>query len=184
MDELDINTAYTLIRDKLILWIESLIAMLPNLALAILILVVFYFVAKAARNLVGKMLSRVSNNKSLNNLIENIIYIIVIIVGCFIALDVLELEKTVTSLLAGVGVIGLALGFAFQDTAANFVSGIFLAVRSPIDSGDIVQVGDIMGVVQKNQFKSHRNSYFPRYLGRNSQQRCISKPHLQLYPHR
>tara|TARA_B100001109_G_scaffold255864_1_gene261792 strand:+ start:2388 stop:3284 length:897 start_codon:yes stop_codon:yes gene_type:complete len=149
MDELDINTAYTLIRDKLILWIESLIAMLPNLALAILILVVFYFVAKAVRNLVGKMLSRVSNNKSLNNLIENIIYIIVIIVGCFIALDVLELEKTVTSLLAGVGVIGLALGFAFQDTAANFVSGIFLAVRSPIDSGDIVQVGDIMGVVQK-----------------------------------
>ena len=71
------------------------------------------------------------------------------LVGCFIALDVLELEKTVTSLLAGVGVIGLALGFAFQDTAANFVSGIFLAVRSPIDSGDIVQVGDIMGVVQK-----------------------------------
>ena len=70
MDELDINTAYTLIRDKLILWIESLIAMLPNLALAILILVVFYFVAKAVRNLVGKMLSRVSNNKSLNNLIE------------------------------------------------------------------------------------------------------------------
>jgi small-conductance mechanosensitive channel len=43
----------------------------------------------------------------------------------------------------------LALGFAFQDTAANFVAGIFLAVRSPINSGDIVALDDVMGVVKK-----------------------------------
>lgn len=149
MEELDIQEAYNLITNKLEAWLEMLIAMLPNLALALVILIFFYFFARIVKNIIGKMMQRVSSNLSLNHLVENVIYFTVIIIGAFIALDVLELEKTVTSLLAGVGVIGLALGFAFQDTAANFVSGIFLAVRSPINSGDIVQLGDIMGIVQR-----------------------------------
>lgn len=46
--------------------------------------------------------------------------------GLFIILGILQLDKAVTTLLAGVGVVGLALCFAFQDFAANFVSGIIL----------------------------------------------------------
>lgn len=128
---------------------EDFVAMLPNMAMAILVLVAFYFIAKLSKKGTGKMLGSVSGNISLNHLVENIVYFIIIAIGAFVALDILEQEKTVTSLLAGVGVIGLALGFAFQDTASNFVSGIFLAVKSPIDSGDVVQLGDIMGVVSK-----------------------------------
>ncbi len=149
MNEFDIQKAYKLISEKLIHWMEDFVAMLPNMAMAVVVLVAFYFLARLAKKGVSKMLGSVSGNISLNHLIENIIYFIVISIGCFVALDILELEKTVTSLLAGVGVIGLALGFAFQDTAANFVSGIFLAVKSPIDSGDVVQLGDVMGVVSK-----------------------------------
>ena len=145
MNEFDVQKAYELISEKLVHWMEDFVAMLPNMAMAILVLVAFYFIAKLTKKGTGKMLGSVSGNISLNHLVENILYFIVIAVGCFVALDILELEKTVTSLLAGVGVIGLALGFAFQDTAANFVSGIFLAVKSPIDSGDVVQLGDIMG---------------------------------------
>ncbi|MEQ8625273.1 MAG: mechanosensitive ion channel [Vicingaceae bacterium] len=149
MEEFKVEDAYKLVKGKLENWLEGFIAMLPNLAVAILILIVFYFVARFVRKGVSKMLPNISRNKSLNHLIANVVYITVVVIGTFVALEVLELEKTVTSLLAGVGVIGLALGFAFQDTAANFVSGIIMAVRSPINIGDIIESGNVMGVVQR-----------------------------------
>lgn len=70
-------------------------------------------------------------------------------VGLFFALGVLNLDKTVTSLLARVGVIGLALGFAFQDTAANFMAGIFLAVQKAFKVGEVIESNGYMGVVQQ-----------------------------------
>jgi small conductance mechanosensitive channel len=54
----------------------------------------------------------------------------------------------VTSLLAGVGVVGLALGFAFQDIAANFMSGFMMAMRRPFTVGDLVEVGGKRGKVE------------------------------------
>jgi small conductance mechanosensitive channel len=97
--------------------------------------------------MVQRLLVRTTNNQALQNLVVRIVYFAILTVGLFIALGILELDKTVTSLLAGVGVIGLALGFAFQDIASNFISGVILAVRSPIQIGDIVSVSDHMGTV-------------------------------------
>jgi small-conductance mechanosensitive channel len=125
------------------------VKMLPNLALALLVVVLFYLLARIVKRLTLKLFSRISSNISLNHLIANVFFIIVISIGAFVALDILKLEKTVTSLLAGLGLVGLALGFAFQDTAANFISGIFLAMRTPINTGDIVEIGTVKGVVQK-----------------------------------
>ena len=45
----------------------------------------------------------------------------------------------VTTLLAGIGIIGLALGFAFQDIAENFIAGVLMAFRRPLQEGDIVE---------------------------------------------
>lgn len=149
MQEIHVKDAYKLVSEKIENWLELLITMLPNMVVAIVVIIVFYLIAKGVRNLSGNLLNRAFNNKSLNELMQNIIYIAIIIVGMFVALGVLDLDKTVTSLLAGVGVIGLALGFAFQDTAANFVAGVFLAVRSPIEIGDIVKSVDVMGKVHR-----------------------------------
>jgi len=65
----------------------------------------------------------------------------------FVALSILNLDKAVTSILAGAGIIGLALAFAFQDIASNFMSGIFLSIRRPLHTGDIVQIKDYMGKI-------------------------------------
>jgi len=59
-----------------------------------------------------------------------------------------NLDKAVTSILAGVGILGLALAFAFQDIAANFMSGIFLSFRRPLAVGDIVKTNDQMDTAQ------------------------------------
>ena len=81
-------------------------------------------------------------------------YYAVIGLGLFIILDVLKLDKAVASLLAGIGVAGLALGFAFQNIAANFISGIILAFRQPFKIGDIVEINSIMGEVRKTSLRA------------------------------
>jgi small conductance mechanosensitive channel len=67
---------------------------------------------------------------------------------------VLGLDKTVTSLLAGAGVLGLALAFAFQDIAGNFMSGILLALRRPFGSADWIETNDFFGVVEDLNLRS------------------------------
>ena len=144
---MDIQGAFQKLQVKIENWMDALILMLPNFVVAILLVLLFVVLARITRNLVGKLLDRVSHNPAINRLISSVLYIVVIIIGCFIALGVLNLDKTVTSLLAGAGIIGLALGFAFQDTFANFISGVIIATRRPFRIGDIVETNDFFGTV-------------------------------------
>ncbi|MEX0722076.1 MAG: mechanosensitive ion channel [Balneolaceae bacterium] len=146
---MEINNYYDLIVGKLEDWLATAIEMLPNIAVAFLILILFYALAKYVKKLVVSLLSRVTANKSVISLAETVIGIIVLGIGVFVALSVLNLDGTVTSLLAGAGIIGLALGFAFQDIAANFISGILLSTRHPFGIGDIIETNDFFGTVQK-----------------------------------
>lgn len=146
---MDLNKAYQLVMQKLTLWLRELIRLLPNIAVAALILVVGFFIAKLARNLAKKLFKRIHHNETLKNLFTSLIYIFLLGVTVFAALSVLQLDKAVTSILAGAGIVGLALAFAFQDIAANFMSGIFLSLRRPIHVGDIVQIKDFMGKVEE-----------------------------------
>lgn len=133
--------------EKLQGWVEGFIKMLPNLLLAVVIVLFFWVLSRWVYNSMMKMFEKTEFNKSLENLVANCCKISVFMIGVVLALAALQLQKTVFSLLAGVGVVGLALGFAFQDLAANFISGIMLAVRSPLRIGDVIKISDIMGSV-------------------------------------
>ncbi|MDQ3536011.1 MAG: mechanosensitive ion channel family protein, partial [Bacteroidota bacterium] len=144
---MNIDNAYNLLSEKLVEWYQSLILMLPNLALAICIFIIFILIAKGIRKLSENLLDRISHNENISSLLSTIIYIIVFGIGIFTALSILNLDTAVTSILAGAGIIGLAIGFAFQDIAANFVAGIILSFRSPFRRGDIIKSQDYMGIV-------------------------------------
>ena len=143
------NDAYGIVMGKIEDWITGFIAMLPNLVVAIFVLIIFFVAGKLARKAVNNLLSRVTNNKTITNLLETIVSIAIIGIGVFIALSVLNLDDTVTALLAGAGILGLALGFAFQDIASNFISGVILSIRHPFGIGDIIQTNDFYGTVEK-----------------------------------
>ncbi|MBL6445839.1 mechanosensitive ion channel [Fulvivirga sp. 29W222] len=145
----EITNASEIVLDKLKGWLEALIVMLPNLVIAILVVIVAYIISKIVSNILSRVLHRLMQNESVITLIRSITSFIIVIVGLMIALGVLNLDKTVTSVLAGVGVIGLALGFAFQDAASNLISGVIMAVQSPINVGDIIKSNDIFGTVKE-----------------------------------
>ncbi len=146
---MDINKISNLITEKLTVWIEAIIKLLPNIALAAIVMVLGFYVAKFIRKIGAKLINKVSNNVTLNNLFSSIIYFIFLGIVIFTVLSILQLDKAVTSILAGAGILGLALAFAFQDIASNFMSGIFISFRKPLKVGDIVEIKGYMGKVKE-----------------------------------
>lgn len=141
------------ITGKVMSWWDAFIGMIPNMAVALVLFIIFLISAKLIQKVFLKLFRKSSQNRALENLFGTIVYYVVIGTGLFIILGVLQLDKAVTSLLAGVGVVGLALGFAFQDIAANFVSGIILAFRTPFQVGHIVQISNFMGTVTRTNLR-------------------------------
>jgi small conductance mechanosensitive channel len=138
---------FILLQNKLILWTKLLILNLPNLLLAAVVITLFFLLASFAKSLMTKMFLRVHWPLSLELLLSQLVRVLIICLGFVIALNILKLDKAVFSVLAGVGVLGLALGFAFRDLASNFISGIFIAANSPFNIGDLIQVKDVTGKV-------------------------------------
>ncbi len=151
---IDFNRIFKLLTGKLSVWYEASIKSIPNFIVAIIVLITFYFIAKAMKDLVKRVLPKISYKRSVNEILGTTTFILVVILGIFTALEIMGLEKTVTSILAGAGVLGLALGFAFQEIAANFVSGVLIAFREPYQIGDIIEIDSYIGEVTNIELRT------------------------------
>lgn len=146
---MDISSPWQLIKDKLESWLETIIVMLPNLLVGLLVIVIFYFIAKLAKRVSNNIFQRILKSESAIRLMGNIVFTIVILAGIFITLELLQLSKAVTTLLAGAGILGLAISFAFQDIVSNFVSGLFIVTVKPFNVNDIVETNSCFGRISK-----------------------------------
>ena len=136
-----------LIIDKLSSWASALITMLPNLLLASVILVVGLYLSKIIRRFANKNLRKYFPTVTLANLSINLIYVFCIAVVLFVALKVLNLDSTIMTALGAAGILGVGLAFAFQDIAANFISGIFLAFSKPFKVDELITTDKFEGFV-------------------------------------
>jgi len=76
--EFDFNTAINLIFQKLSIWGREFVKMLPNIAMAVLIFIIGFFIAKLIRRIALKLIGKVSHNVTLNRLFATVIYAFVI----------------------------------------------------------------------------------------------------------
>ena len=157
----DIQAAFGEALAKMTGWVEGFVASLPNLLAALLILLAFWGIGRVVRKVVARVARRVADQPEINRLVATVAYLVVLALGLVLALGVLDLDRTVTSLLAGAGIIGLALGFAFQDIAENFIAGVILNLRNQFTEGDIVESGDYMGVIERVQLRATVMRTFP-----------------------
>ena len=132
---------------RILNWVDSAILNLPNLLIAIIIFIVSFWLSKNLQSWSNKALKRVIKQASIRGLISNVLSIIIISFGLFLALGVLNLDEVLRSLLAGAGVAGLAIGLALQGTLANTFSGIFLAIKDVLNVGDWVETNGFAGRV-------------------------------------
>jgi small conductance mechanosensitive channel len=150
---LSYEDAFAKLTEKLDGWLDQAVLMLPNFLVGLVVVVVFWLVAKLVKKGVGRLLDTILPTQ-IARLIASVTYLATLIAGVFVALGILGLNKTVTSLLAGAGILGLAIGFAFQDIAANFMSGILLALRRPFTLGELIETQDFFGTVRKISLRS------------------------------
>jgi small conductance mechanosensitive channel len=136
------------IRKTLASWLATFAANLPNILVAVIIIIIFYCISIFLTKWLRSLLDKSSMHASLKVMLISMAKTLLIIFGIFFALGIVGLEKTVVSLMAGVGVIGLALGFAFKDLASNLISGLFIAIQNPFDIGDTIKVNNIVGTVE------------------------------------
>ncbi len=80
--------------------------------------------------------------------------VMVIIIGVLIGLQ--NFGVNVTALLAGLGIGGVALAFAAQDTVANVFGTITIILDRPFKLGDHIKAGDTEGTIEEVGFRSTR----------------------------
>ncbi len=140
--EFNLKEITEIIFEKLRGWLMTAIDHLPNLALAVIILIAGYFAAKYISKFGNRYISKIVRNRTIGNFIGKLLFIGVFVLAGVMALSVMNLDKTISSILAGLGIAGLALGFAFQDTAANLMSGVYISFKQPLALGDIIETKD------------------------------------------
>ncbi|WP_163379939.1 mechanosensitive ion channel family protein [Cyclobacterium sp. SYSU L10401] len=134
--------------EKLENWLTSFVEYLPNMVSALVIFMLFLFLSRFAERFSKKQLLNIHLDETISGFLSRLIFLAILVGGVMMCLSILNLTGTVTSILAGLGIIGLALGFAFQDTAANFMSGIYITFQQPYAIGDVIETHDgIMGNV-------------------------------------
>lgn len=132
---------------KLFEWIDAIVLFLPNFLLAIIILIIFIIAAKYAGKLFQRVSRRSIKQDSIRVISTRIIKIVIILIGFFIAIGVMNLSTLLASILGAAGVIALAVGLALQDTLSNTFSGVILSFLPKLQIGDWVETNGVAGFV-------------------------------------
>jgi len=128
-------------------WVTTFLNFLPRLLSGIMIFIAAIvgsgYLGKWVKNLFGRKIS----NEELLHLIFLVTRWSVVIIGTVLALD--QVNFDVTGFIAGLGVAGFTIGFALQDIAKNFISGLMLLYRQPFQLGDTVTISSFTGTVKE-----------------------------------
>jgi small conductance mechanosensitive channel len=83
--------------------------------------------AKYASRLVDKIFRKSTAQDSIRTVSVKVFRVVIISLGIFLALGILNLNSVLTTILGAAGVLGLAVGFALQGTLHNTFSGIIIS---------------------------------------------------------
>ncbi|MGP1352640.1 MAG: mechanosensitive ion channel family protein [Parasphingopyxis sp.] len=128
---------------------EQLVRMLPQFAIALVVIVITWLLAKGGRKIAQKLIGSTEVRPSLLTLIETVITVLIWILGLFIAATIILPGLTAGSILAGLGIGAVAIGFAFQDIFENFLAGVLIMVREKMRIGDVIECEGISGKVEQ-----------------------------------
>jgi small conductance mechanosensitive channel len=127
--------------------IESAIVIIPRALAALLVIGLFWAIATLVRSLMRIIFRRIVEDLTVENLIKQVAYYAVWILGFIVALDAFGFDPQAVA--TGLGLTSLALGFALKDILSNFISGLLILVLRPFELGDQIIVGETEGNVER-----------------------------------
>ncbi len=135
--------------DVALRWLaENGASFVVNVLVAVLLLLIGSHVIRLSTRATHKALQKTGR---VNTLLQNFLCSVVNKIGwILLAMIVVQrLGVNIAPLIAGLGVTGFILGFAFQETLGNLASGMMIAINQPFKVGDYVAVGGIEGSVME-----------------------------------
>ena len=120
---------------------------LKNLAVFVVIIIVFFFLARLVSRAMQTVVARTAQtSRLLGDFLIVTTRRIILAIGFLIGLAALEVN--IGPVLALIGAAGFVIAFALQNSLGNFASGILIMVFKPFDLGDLVEIGGVLGVVK------------------------------------
>ena len=145
------NDAYSTI-DK---FVDSFWERVPYLCIAVVVFVIFFFLAKLFKFFVGKTLADRSYTK------QNLVLVLnrvgssaIMFIGFLIAMVIAIPGFTPSQLMSALGIGSVAIGFAFKDIFQNLLSGILILLGEPFKIGDDIVVSGMEGTVEDIQIRA------------------------------
>jgi len=126
--------------------LDRAVDFLPSLGAAIVVLLVFYVLYRGTQRLLRSLLRRTHADPAVLDIGLKLSKFVILAFGLVMAAG--QLGFQIASVLAGLGIVGLAVGLAAQDTLANLVAGITILWDRPFRIGDHVTVAGTYGAVQ------------------------------------
>jgi len=118
---------------------ETALATLPLILLAAAIVVLFWWFGGWISSIL-RLPNAWAPNLFVDELVRLFVRLTVGLIGFLLAAEMLGATALLISVLGGLGVVGLALGFAIRDTVENFVASVLLSLRQPFGANEHVVI--------------------------------------------
>lgn len=118
---------------------------LQAISRAAIVSLIFYIIWMLFTKLTMRFLDRFYIDDSLKQLLRNIISVLLVIFG--IAAIMAQFGFNIISIMAGLGIVGIAVSFAAQSTLSNFIAGITILIERPFHIGDWVRINKFEGKI-------------------------------------
>ena len=106
---------------------------------------VFYVFWISTLRFLSRALRRFQLEQAIHQLLRNILSVMIVLFG--FAAVLAQFGVNIVSIIAGLGIVGLAVGFAAQSTLANFIAGITILIERPFRIGDWVRINNNEGKI-------------------------------------
>lgn len=144
--QLSRSSVVVLIDSAIARLVESLRMTLPRIMASASVLFLFGLIATMVRGLMRRLLGRVDYDLTTENLIKQLIYYGIWMLGIIVAVSAMGFDPQ--ALATAIGLTSVALGFALKDVLSNFVSGLLLLIMRPFKLGDQIVVSQTEGAVE------------------------------------
>jgi len=132
----------------------TIVDSLVNIIVASITFAAYYLGWLVIRILLNTVIRPSKIDETSQAFIRTVLKFSILLAGLFNALTTLGLDTA--GLLASLGIVGITIGFAARDAFSNLISGILIFVDRPFVIGDLVEVGDNYGRVDRITLRSTR----------------------------
>jgi small-conductance mechanosensitive channel len=116
-------------------------------------IIVFYFISRLIRRFLRRqVLSHFGIGESAKFAVLRLSHYVIMLIGIMIAFNTVGIQ--LTSLMVGLGVLGVGFAFGLQNITSNFISGIILLFERHVNVGDFISVGNVTGQVKSIRIRS------------------------------